>query len=268
MTDAIGRGDLDAVVALLRSGADVNAADGPHSPPLHQAIEHQRVEIVRCLIAAGAAVNRDFGKGWTPLVHAIDSDSESDAASQAGTPPEAVSTELLELLLAAGAKPTERAFELAAAYRNHKAQALLQAARHRMVILPETATDKEIIEAVDGWVSLLEKKAYEAACASVDSVGWVLTAQLLRSLIEDGWDDAPTKHRVTLAGVPRPTAIDGFVATQRKDVHRHEPNDGGEVIDIWYDLNIDGVVSDLTATFRLVRVPHGLMLRFYDICVR
>jgi ankyrin repeat protein len=105
----------------------VNATDGPHDPPLHQAIEHQRVEIVRRLIAAGAAVNRDPGDGWTPLAHAVD--IESDAASQAGVPPEAVSTELVELLLAAGAVPTGRVFELATAYRNDKALALLEQAR-------------------------------------------------------------------------------------------------------------------------------------------
>lgn len=124
--DAIWRGDLDAVAALIRSGVDVNAADGPGWPPLHGAIEHQWVEIVRLLVAAGAAVNRDPGDGWTPLVHAID--IESDAASQAGLPAEDVSTEPVELLLAAGAVPTERAFELAAAYRNRKAHELMAAA--------------------------------------------------------------------------------------------------------------------------------------------
>lgn len=127
MTDAIRRGDLEAVATLIRSGADVNAVDDPHWPPLHQAIEHQRVEIVRRLIAAGVAVNRDVGQGWTPLAHAID--IESDAASQAGLSPDDISTELVELLLAAGAVPTKRAFELVAAYNSHKALSLLLRAR-------------------------------------------------------------------------------------------------------------------------------------------
>jgi hypothetical protein len=37
--------------------------------------------------------------------------------------------------------------------------------------------------------------------------------------------------------------------------------------EIWYDLNIDGVVSDLTATFRVVRVPGGLVMRLNDLHV-
>ena len=127
MTDAVWNGHLDAVIALINAGADVNSVDGPHTPPLHQAIENQRVEIVRLLIAAGADVNREVGDHWTPLAHAID--IESDAASQAGLPPDEVSTELVELLLASGAVPNARDLELATGYGNHKALALIEASR-------------------------------------------------------------------------------------------------------------------------------------------
>src|SRR3954470_24717774 len=116
LSEAIRAHDLAAVDALIAEGVEVNACHEPHCPPLFQAVEHQQAEIARRLIAAGADINRDAGQGWTPLAHAID--SESDAASQAGLPPESVATELVELLLAAGAKPTARAFELAAAYCN------------------------------------------------------------------------------------------------------------------------------------------------------
>jgi hypothetical protein len=44
-------------------------------------------------------------------------------------------------------------------------------------------------------------------------------------------------------------------------------NRAGEVGEIWYDLNIDSVASDLTATFRLVRVPGELLVRLDDIHV-
>jgi hypothetical protein len=140
-----------------------------------------------------------------------------------------------------------------------------------MIVVPETATDADIIAAVDSWVSLLESENYVAACESVDSPpGGVWTPELIRGCIKDHWDDAPKDHRVTLEGTARQSTIDGrkFVKRQLKEVDRSEPNEGGELHEIWYDLNVDGVVSDLTATFRLVRVPQGLLLRLYDICVR
>ena len=76
---ALGRADPPAVEVAIAAGADVNALPPTGlQPPLHLAIEHQRVEIARRLIAAGAMVNCDLGRGWTPLVDAID--IESDAA--------------------------------------------------------------------------------------------------------------------------------------------------------------------------------------------
>jgi ankyrin repeat protein len=109
---------------MIAAGADVNAADESREPPLHLAIEQQWVEIVRRLLTAGADVNHQVPDSLTPLEHAID--IESDAAIQAGLLPEEISTELVELLLASGAKQTQRAFQLATVYGNHKALALLQ----------------------------------------------------------------------------------------------------------------------------------------------
>jgi ankyrin repeat protein len=123
LSNAVWAGDLPGVDAAIRAGIDVNAADGHRPPPLHLAIEQMEVEIVRRLIAAGAELNHDLGEGWTPLVHAVD--IESDAAWQAGLTPDQVSTALMELLLASGAVPTNRAIELAREYGNHKALALL-----------------------------------------------------------------------------------------------------------------------------------------------
>lgn len=132
LIDAIIDDDLAAVEAAIAVGADVNAipASG-HQPPIHVAIEHQRVEIGRCLIASGANLNRELlmlgwnlGQGWTPLVHAID--IESDAAWQAYYEMGHESTILTELLLASGALPTKLAFEVAEGYDNQKALALLR----------------------------------------------------------------------------------------------------------------------------------------------
>jgi hypothetical protein len=89
------------------------------------AIEQPWPEIVRRLIAAGADVNRYPGSDWgTPLAHAID--VESDAAWQRFDDRDRASTELTELLLAAGAVPAEEAFEKAQMYGNRRALALLE----------------------------------------------------------------------------------------------------------------------------------------------
>jgi hypothetical protein len=66
----------------------------------------------------------DLGQGWTPLAHAID--IESDAAWQAHYETGRESTALTELLLASGAVPTKRAFEIAEGCANRKALALLR----------------------------------------------------------------------------------------------------------------------------------------------
>jgi ankyrin repeat protein len=121
--EAVWTGDLPAVEAMLAAGADPNATHGDHQPPLHLAIEQMWVEVARRLVAAGAEVNRDDGQGWTPLVHAID--IESDAAWQSHHEAGRETTALTELLLAAGAVPTGRAYEVARRYENQKALVLL-----------------------------------------------------------------------------------------------------------------------------------------------
>jgi ankyrin repeat protein len=125
LEDAVRAGDLSAVEAAIDAGADVNTIPNDDDwPPLHIAIEHQAITIVRRLIAAGAEVNRDLGRGWTPLVHAID--IESDAAWQAHHETDRASNVLTSLLLAAGAGATHQAFELAEHYGNRKALTLLR----------------------------------------------------------------------------------------------------------------------------------------------
>lgn len=116
-------GDLDAVNAMMAAGADVNTADEPHDPPIHLAIEQEWLPIVRRLVEAGALINRDLRDGWTPLVHAID--IESDGAWQAHHETGHGSTELTELLLEAGAIPTDRAFQIARNYDHRRALDLL-----------------------------------------------------------------------------------------------------------------------------------------------
>src|SRR5437764_864117 len=113
-----------------------------------------------------------------------------------------------------------------------------------MIPLPATITDEELIAFVDRWAALLEQEDYEAAFAFTDHIPemrW--TPALVREVIK-GYGDADPIQRVTVAGVPTDIA-------QRKQVDRWPTNPQGFFGGIWYDLNIDGVVSDLTATFDL-----------------
>jgi hypothetical protein len=127
-------------------------------------------------------------------------------------------------------------------------------------ILPETAIDADLIAFIDGWAALMEREDYEAAFAYTDHIpemGW--TPSLIRQVIKN-YGEAHENQRVTVAGVSSDV-------TQRKRVDRWSANRYGEVGEIWYDLNIDGVASDLTATFRVVRIPQGLVVRLNDIHV-
>jgi hypothetical protein len=126
--------------------------------------------------------------------------------------------------------------------------------------LPDSITDAELIALVDRWAALLEREDYASAFAFADrdpDQGW--TADLLREVIK-AYGEAREDQRVTVAGIPSDV-------TQSKEVNRWKPNPRGEVGEIWYDLNIDGVASDLTATFRIVRVPGGLVVSLNDIHV-
>ena len=129
-----------------------------------------------------------------------------------------------------------------------------------MAHLPKSASDDELIRFVDRWAALMEKEDYSAAfafTAHVAEMGW--TADLMREVVKAYGKAEPTQ-RVTVFG--RPTDV-----RQRKEVSRWKRNQHGEIAEIWYDLNIDGFVSDLTATFRVVEVADGLMIKLNDIHV-
>jgi hypothetical protein len=124
-----------------------------------------------------------------------------------------------------------------------------------MNTFPEDVTDAELIAFVDRWVALLEREDYVAAHGLIPTdrdSRW--TPERIR------WAIDGSGRRVTVAGESREFA-------QRKEVDRWEDPGTGEVGEVWYDLNLDGVVSDLTARFRIVITPGGLMVRFHDIGV-
>ncbi|MFC0503559.1 ankyrin repeat domain-containing protein [Micromonospora costi] len=94
LMDAVLRGDAAAAGALLRLGADPDAADRDGTTPLYRASVHGAVDLVRLLLAAGAAPDTESGHGQegTPLC----------AAAAWGH------TDVVHVLLAHGADPNLR----------------------------------------------------------------------------------------------------------------------------------------------------------------
>jgi hypothetical protein len=129
-----------------------------------------------------------------------------------------------------------------------------------MTPLPSTATDGDLIAFIDRWASLLEQEAYSEAYQLTDhdpDMHW--TPELIRDVIK-GYGEASPTQRATLAG--KPTDI-----SQRKQVSRWPQRRVKGIGQVWYDVNIDGFASDLTATFWVVSTPTGLILRLNDIHV-
>ncbi len=67
LIDAIRGRDADRVRALLRGGADVNAAHGDGATPLHWAVHLDDAAVVELVLRAGARVNAANDLGVTPL---------------------------------------------------------------------------------------------------------------------------------------------------------------------------------------------------------
>lgn len=129
-----------------------------------------------------------------------------------------------------------------------------------MKLLPLNSSDDDLIRYVDEWAAYLENEDYRAAHDFVDhetARNW--SPELVRDVIKRYGDSRPSQ-RVTVIG--RPTDI-----SQRKQVSRWPKNRNGAVGEIWYDLNIDGLASDLTATFGIFESKDGLLLRLDDIHV-
>ena len=100
LADAAFDGDLAAVESLLSQGANIDG-QGRVWTPLHAAIEHNRQEIARFLIAAGANLEVISGE-MTPLAHAVD--VLIDGSMQQSEPIVETSMAMIDLLAAAGAK--------------------------------------------------------------------------------------------------------------------------------------------------------------------
>jgi hypothetical protein len=129
-----------------------------------------------------------------------------------------------------------------------------------MTLFPSTISDADIIAYVDGWASLLEAGDYQGAYdATAHSAEMSWTPELIQVVIEQYGDAEPSQH-VTVVGTPPDVR-------QRKEVDRWPVNCNGSVGQVWYDLNINGAVSDLTATFTLLQEESGMRIYLNDIHV-
>jgi hypothetical protein len=119
-----------------------------------------------------------------------------------------------------------------------------------MTPLLATVTDEELIAYIDRWAALLEREDYEAAFEFTDHMDTGWDPEGIEEVIKS-YDEADPKQKVTVEGVPTYTP-------QRKEVDRWpDANPYGFFGEIWYDLNIDGKTSDMTATFALKRTDDG-----------
>ncbi|GAB2869511.1 hypothetical protein [Hymenobacter ruber] len=132
----------------------------------------------------------------------------------------------------------------------------------------------EILDFIDQWVFLLAQEKYDEAMAFMEAEPY-WTADLIREIITE---NGSSSDRVTLHN--NGTSVDGtgkvWPTTQRKEVEWYsEERSKAEEInwfdenkgDVWYDLNINGLVSDLTATFDLEKRDGRIHVILQDIHV-
>ncbi len=129
-----------------------------------------------------------------------------------------------------------------------------------MQILPSHSSDQQLLEIVHEWVRLLEADKYGEAfslIAPMPDTGW--TPDFLKEFVAGYGDEEPGKH-VTLEG--KSTDI-----SQRIKVTRWAQNSSSEIGEVWYDLNINGFATDITATFSIFVVSDGMVLKLNDVHV-
>lgn len=95
VADAAMRGDIEAVVTLLKEGADVNAAQGDGMTALHWAAKNGSVELAQILISAGANVDAVTRVGAYTSLHLASRAGHAEVAGallEAGSNPNAATT--------------------------------------------------------------------------------------------------------------------------------------------------------------------------------
>lgn len=113
-------GDNERILLLLEAGVPINGK-GPVFAPLHAAIENHQPATVALLLQRGADIELVAGD-LTPLALAVD--VACDCNWQIGGKPGDESTEVISMLLAAGAVP-ESGLQVAREYASTKIIELL-----------------------------------------------------------------------------------------------------------------------------------------------
>lgn len=137
------------------------------------------------------------------------------------------------------------------------------------------ATDEASIEFIDQWVTLLADEKHKEALSYIEAEPF-WTAELTKEIITN--DNESPEDRIMLKN--NGTCIDGkgqvHPAYQRKEVEwyseKRSIEEGIGWFDenrgtIWYDLNISGLVSDLTATFDMEKHGDRIHVILQDIHV-
>jgi ankyrin repeat protein len=103
LLDALKAGDLATFQKVLQEGADPNAAETDGTTALHWAVQMDRLDMVRALIAAGAGVNVKNRYGAPPLMLAATNGNApiTDALLKAGADALATVPETGTILMAA-----------------------------------------------------------------------------------------------------------------------------------------------------------------------
>lgn len=120
-----------------------------------------------------------------------------------------------------------------------------------MIYIPDTASDEDILQVVQGWVKLWAELGPEAASSAIavdENDPW--TPEWLEYAITNYrplglYPDAP----LFVLTAPDSATITGHVPT--REVKRYDPKNSGLVCDVCFDLPLNGRWSDLLAEFDL-----------------